>query len=37
MKLEQLEIPEISVEELDDLLRGSRIKRTHFGEECLTH
>jgi transposase len=36
MKLEQLESPEITADELDNLLRGSVIKRTHFGEEILT-
>lgn len=37
MKLEALEQFEITAEELDSLLRGSTIKRTHFGEEALTH
>lgn len=36
MKLEKLETPEITADELDDLLRGSMIKRTHCGEEYLT-
>lgn len=36
MRLEQLESLEITTDELDDLLRGSIIKRTHFGEEALT-
>ena len=36
MRLDKLESLEITVEELDDLLRGSVIKRPHFGEEVLT-
>ena len=36
MSLEKLEEFEISADELDSLLRGSIIKRTHFGDSALT-
>ena len=36
MRLEKFEEHEITVDELDALLRGSVIRRTHFGEEALT-
>jgi transposase len=36
MNITQLENPEISLDELDSLLRGSVIKRTHFGDKALT-
>lgn len=36
MRLEKFEDHEITVDELDALLRGSVIRRTHFGEEALT-
>jgi transposase len=36
MRLDRLESLEITNDELDDLLRGSVIKRTHFGDEALT-
>jgi transposase len=36
MKLEDLEWDQITVDELDWLLRGSVIRRTKFGEEALT-
>ena len=33
---EKIEDHEITVDELDALLRGSVIRRTHFGEDALT-
>lgn len=36
MRLEKLEGLKITADELDALLRGSVIKRAHFGEEALT-
>lgn len=36
MTVEALETEEITVDELDWLLRGSVIKRTKFGEQALT-
>jgi transposase len=36
MRLDKLESLEITVDELDTLLRGSVIKKTYFGEEVLT-
>jgi transposase len=36
MNIEKLEQGEITLDELDSLLRGSVIKRTHFGDKALT-
>lgn len=36
MRLEELEARELTVEELDWLLRGSVVKRVKFGEDALT-
>lgn len=36
MRLEELEFRELTVEELDWLLRGSVVKRVKFGAEALT-
>ncbi len=36
MRVEKLESLEITADELDALLRGGVIKRTHFGDEALT-
>lgn len=36
MRLEDLEFEQLTVEELDWLIRGSVVKRAKFGEEALT-